>query len=163
MDAWVGLVGMAIVAAATIIATQLQARAERKEKQKDRDERQRDRDEQYRQMLYPKVLEAYQGTFYHVEQLLNALVFGLGSTEKMRPLYQEARGFYDSNCLYLDKRSRHEVIQALLLVIICLNDPNETNIKNASNQLEEAHKAIVNGIELTHIEELQTGQPKGKP
>ena len=106
----------------------------------------REREEKYRVMLYDKRLEAHQGAYYHVEQLLFSFgyrLYGPPLTKDMRTLCREAEEFYDSNCLYLDEQSRGEIVMALLLIKeICYSQTDEKQKQEAFNQLVKAQKAV---------------------
>jgi hypothetical protein len=124
--------------------------------------------EKYRVMLYEKRLEAHQGAFYHVEQLLNPLRdyftgFGLSTlSTEMQQVYREAKKFYDSNCLYLDEQSRNEMELAIYRIRLFLEEPDNGLMENAFDQLRKAKKAIVSGIGMKHIEEPKKEKPEDK-
>jgi len=180
MEAWVGLVGMAIVALATIIATQLQARHEAKERQRDREERQKDRDEQYRWMLYPKRLEVHQQAFALLRQLNTSVPDSIkdmkeAKTATIDETKCKVDEWWASNRFYLDEESQEMILTAIssaeCLVIDyavaddCRQEWDDHQLglwREDRDQfricIRATMKALEKGIEMKHIEKPQREQ-----
>jgi len=153
MDAWIGLVGIVI---GIILSEGMRwFRDWRAGKEK------------YRVMTYEKRLEVYQKAFYHVEQLLDEFVpcvsgGGYPNEEALVFIYREAKSFYDSNCLYLDERSRSEMLEGLQETRICLDELDTDLMESTCDQLCKAQEAIEAGIGMKHIEKPKKEQTEGK-
>ncbi len=158
MEAWVGLVGMVIVAAATIIATQLQARREREERQKDREQA-------YRRLVYEKELEnqldAYKKVSYYIGRLLFPLYeeaggYGCPDHQELLAIYDDEKDCYHSNYIFLDPQSRQEMRRAIYKMKFYLEDTDSYSIGEAREQLRKAEEAIHSGLAM--IEQPTKGE-----
>ena len=182
METWVGYViavfiGGLLTGGATILATYLQARRER-------EERQREREEKYRLMLYEKRLEAHQRGFFLFEDLKDTLPdsiegmneAGVAAVDELECQVDE---WWVSNRFYLDEESRRKIRVATRHVDNLVHDyglPNDSPVDWNDHQrvlwrsdhneclksIENAVIALEKGIGMKHIEEPEKEQPEGK-
>jgi len=146
-----GTVGAGIVAAATIIATRLQSRG-------DREERQKDRDEFYKQILYQERIKAHQEALYHIQEIIVVLgEFRTGIRdlilleEDIKSSVRRACDFHDSRCLFLAQYSADKMRLVLAHTLVYLENPDKEYKQRILDELFETREAIIKGIELKHV------------
>jgi len=130
----------------------------------------RERRERYQLMTFEKRLEAHQRAFYWCHKL--NVVLNRKDPKEIHKIADEAREWWDDNCLFLDQNSRQKMIPLFNFANQYANeieDPNrfDTHVgHHVWSYLNESLKAITEGIGAEHLLETNdsdtTAQGKAK-
>lgn len=109
-----------------------------------------ERRERFRVMTFEKRLQAHQQAYYWCQKLNEVLNIG-GNKETIHTTANQAREWWNSNCLLLDAVSRSEMVGLMNFAHLYAND-NEMG-RNVWSSLVTTLKAVVSGIGFEYLPE----------
>jgi hypothetical protein len=131
-----------------------------------------ERNDRYRGMLYEKELSVYQTAFMWMARLWDPIerarelckpdgALPDGFLIYLTTTYQEAREWWDSNCLYLDDLARERTLDVIELVGAYVRSDRMPPSQDDQYQMRKgAMRAIEEGMGKSHLPKAEVGRSR---